>query len=99
MIYVLFYEYVPDIVTKRQPHRAKHLELLQGLFNRGALVMAGAWANPVDGAGLVFRADDDQIVKSFVECDPYVVNGLVKRWRIREWTVVIGNPEAGITPS
>ncbi|MBI3743613.1 MAG: hypothetical protein HY261_04925 [Chloroflexi bacterium] len=98
MIYVLFYEYVPDVVTKRQPYRAKHLELLQRLSDRGALVMAGAWANPVDGAALVFRGDNDATIKSFVEADPYVANGLVQKWSVREWTVVVGNPESG-TPT
>ena len=41
-------------------------------------------------AFLVFRADDSAIVEAFVDRDPYVKNRLVKEWRIRPWTVVIG---------
>jgi hypothetical protein len=39
----------------------------------------------------VFRADDDSVVRDFVAHDPYVREGLVKRWVIRQWTVVIGD--------
>jgi len=34
--------------------------------------------------------DDAATVEAFVKGDPYVVGGLVMRWRIRPWTVVIG---------
>jgi uncharacterized protein YciI len=55
------------------------------------LVLAGAYADPADGAALVFRADDDSVVSDFVARDPYVREGLVKKWVIRQWTVVIGD--------
>ncbi len=51
--------------------------------------MGGAF-NPVTGTLLVFRAASAAEVEEFVKSDPYVKNGLVKRWEIREWTVVIG---------
>jgi len=28
-----------------------------------------------------------------VQADPYVKNGLIKNWRVREWTVSIGGDE------
>ena len=31
------------------------------------------------------------IIEEFVRRDPYVKNGLVARWKIRPWIVVIGN--------
>jgi len=37
----------------------------------------------------VFRAADKSVVEDFVQADPYVINGLVKKWEIRPWTVVI----------
>ena len=52
--------------------------------------MAGAFADPVDGAAFVFTVEDRARVEAFVAADPYVANGLVPSWRIREWTVVIG---------
>jgi len=39
---------------------------------------------------LVFRASSAAEVEAFAKSDPYVVNGLIKSWRVREWTVVIG---------
>ena len=47
--------------------------------------MAGALADPADGAVLVFRGPSPQPAESFAEADPYVRNGLVKRWRVRKW--------------
>jgi hypothetical protein len=54
------------------------------------MLMGGAFADPVDGAALLFQADDPSVVEAFVRRDPYVANGVVTRWRIRPWTVVIG---------
>ena len=53
--------------------------------------LAGAYADPPDGAALVFRADDGSVVRDFVAHDPYVREGLVKKWVVRQWTVVIGS--------
>jgi len=52
---------------------------------RGELILAGALANPVDGAVPWFSAESPEPVAAFAEADPYVRNGLVTHWRIREW--------------
>lgn len=88
--YVLFYDYVEGIEEKRAPFRADHLAHAGGARDRGELLLAGAWAAPVDGAAFVFRVDDVARVDAFARADPYVANGLVRGWRVREWTVVIG---------
>ncbi len=88
--FVLLYDYVADIAEKRSPYRAAHLALANQYLDRGELVMAGAWADPLDGAAFVFTVDDRTRVEEFVTADPYVQNGLVPSWRIREWTVVVG---------
>jgi hypothetical protein len=94
MYCVLFYDYIEDILERRQAVRAEHLALADEYHARGQLVVAGAWADPVDGAALVFRVDDRAVVEEFVERDPYVRTGLVTAWRIRDWTVVIGGDDA-----
>jgi uncharacterized protein len=38
----------------------------------------------------VFQGDDPSVAERFAKNDPYVKNGLVTRWRVRPWTVVIG---------
>jgi uncharacterized protein len=87
--FALLYEYVPDVVERRKPFREAHLALLRGLHAEGRLLHAGAF-QPADGALLVFRVGSAAEVEAFVKADPYVQNGIVTSWRIREWNVVIG---------
>ncbi len=93
MYYALFYETAPDYLERRPAHRQEHLALATDAHRRGQLVLAGAF-QPPDGALLVFQADGVDAVEEFVRNDPYVKNGLVRSWRIREWTVVIGDGQA-----
>ena len=90
MYYILFYEVVDGYVEKRAAFREEHLSIARDLEMKGKLILAGAFTNPVDGAALVFRTDDISVVEDFARNDPYVKNGLVKNWKVREWTVVIG---------
>ena len=86
---MLFYDYVDDILQRRAPFRKEHLALAAQAHEQGILLMAGALAEPVDGAVFVFTTDDRSIVADFVARDPYVREGLVRSWRIRPWNVVI----------
>ena len=88
--YLLLYDLVDDYMERRPAFRDEHLELAREANERGELVLAGAYADPPDGAALAFRADDDSVVTDFVARDPYVRPGLVTRWEIRRWTVVVG---------
>jgi uncharacterized protein len=90
LYYVLQYDYVEDVVEKRAPLREAHFTLARAALARGELLLGGALADPVDSALLVFRVDDPAVVERFVRGDPYVLGGIVARWRIRPWTVVIG---------
>jgi uncharacterized protein len=90
--FALFYrELVPDFIARRAGFRDEHLRLAREAQARGELVLAGALADPPDAALLVFRAADSVAAEEFVRKDPYVLNGLVRRWEIRPWTVVVGN--------
>src|SRR5262245_1088180 len=90
MHYLLFYDVVPDYVDRRGTFRAAHLALARAAHGRGELILAGALADPVDGAVLLFRGDSPAVAERFAAADPYVTNGLVKRWRVREWATVVG---------
>jgi len=89
--YILFYDVAPDYLQRRGEYRQKHLDLARASHARGELVLAGALANPADGAVLLFRAESDEVARRFAEADPYVLNGLVTSWRVREWTTVVGD--------
>ncbi len=97
MYSLLLYDYVDDIVERRAPFRNAHLALVCEAHEQGVLLMAGALAEPVDGAVFVFTTDDRSVVEDFVSRDLYVREGLVTAWRIRPWNVVIGLPAAGRT--
>ena len=88
--YALIYEAADDYVARRPAFREQHLRLAQAARERGELVLAGAFADPVNGALIVFHVDDKSKVEEFARKDPYVLNGLVKKWEVRQWTVVVG---------
>ena len=91
MHYVLFYEYAPDYLERRAQYRNEHLRLAWDAHARGELVLAGAYADPPDGAALVFEGDSPAAAERFAAADPYVRAGLVIRWRVRTWTTVVGD--------
>ena len=89
MYFLLEYDYVPDILARREPYRGEHLSQAQRYFEQGMLTMAGATGSPVSGATFVFTCDESEI-NDFVNNDPYIKNDLVTDWRIVPWTVVVG---------
>ena len=91
MHYVLFYDVRSDYVEKRAQFRELHLKHARAAYDRGELVLAGALADPVDGAMLIFRGDSPATAEAFAQADPYVTSGLVTRWRVRQWSTVIGD--------
>jgi len=91
MHYLLFYEVADDYVEKRAQFRDAHLALAWKASERGELVLAGALANPLSGALLLFKGDAPEVAEKFAIADPYVTNGIVRRWYVREWTTVVGD--------
>jgi len=90
MHYLLFYDVIADYLERRLPLRAAHLTHARRAVDDGVLILGGALADPVDGAVLLFGTDSRETVERFAASDPYVLNGLVKSWRVREWTTVVG---------
>jgi uncharacterized protein YciI len=88
--FLLFYEVSSDYLERRPQFRAEHLKLAWDAQQRGEIVVAGALADPPDGAVLMFQGEDKTVAERFAQDDPYVVNGLVRRWHVREWTTVVG---------
>jgi uncharacterized protein len=91
MHYLLMYDAVDDYVSARAPFRKVHLLHATAAHERGELILAGALANPADGAVLVFQGDSPRVAEDFAKTDPYVLNGVIKSWRVREWTTVVGD--------
>ena len=90
MYLALQYDLVDDYLERRPEFRDEHLALARAAHERGELALAGAFNEPTDQALLVWSTEDRAVVEACAEADPYVRNGLVKDWRIRDWNVVIG---------
>lgn len=91
MHFLLFYDVTADYVKRRAEYRNEHLRLAWDSSARGELILGGALTEPVDGAVLLFKADSASIVEEFAKNDPYVRNGLVTSWRVRQWITVVGD--------
>ncbi|MDH5475897.1 MAG: YciI-like protein [Cyclobacteriaceae bacterium] len=91
MYYILFYKTIDNYIEKRAPYRDEHLKLAKMASQKENLIMAGALADPPDGAILIFKGDSPKIAEDFAKNDPYVKNGLIKEWHVRPWTVVVGD--------
>jgi uncharacterized protein len=80
--YVLFYEAAADMNRARElfpAHRAKWQEFVAG----GQLLMIGPFTDPRQGAMGVFTTR--AAAEEFVRVDPFVLEGVVKKWELREW--------------
>ena len=94
MHYLLMYDLVSDYLERRAAYRDEHLKLAWAAAERGELLLGGALTEPTDTAVLLFQSDSPAVAEAFAQADPYVLSGLVTRWRVREWTTVVGEGAA-----
>jgi uncharacterized protein YciI len=89
--FILFYDYVPDYLERRTAHRGAHFAHAGPFLERNELFLAGACTDEGPPIGvLVFKTAGRSIVEEFAKADPYVLNGVVRSWTVREWTTVAG---------
>ena len=79
--FLLTYTLASDYLDRRPAFRDEHLMLARAAVERGELLLGGALV-PAEEAVLLFAGD------------PYVANGLVTAWRVREWFTVVGEGAA-----
>lgn len=91
MYFILFYETVDNYVELRKPYRKAHLDILTVALENKQVVLGGALEDPADKAVIIWKVDDIKVVEEFVANDPYVLNGLISKYEIRPWNVVIEN--------
>lgn len=89
--FLLIYDYAPDFMEKRGPVRPAHLDLCRASAARDELQLGGAVPSDDPPFGLLlFKAQGPEIAEAFAQSDPYVSQGVVERWRVREWVTVVG---------
>jgi uncharacterized protein len=82
--YVLFYESAADLLSKAPVHQEAHGVRAREYLSRGELLMTGPFSNPQEeGAMSVFTSR--AAAEEFAKGDPFVLNGVVKNWYVREW--------------
>ena len=96
--FLLTYTLAPDYLARRPEFRGLHLALARAAVERGELLLGGAVltssSDPPEEALLLFAGEDCETAEAFARGDPYVTNGLVNAWRVREWLTVVGKGAA-----
>lgn len=85
--YVLFYRSAADVLAKAPLHFAAHRARWDAFRARHTLLMIGPFANGEDGAMAIFTSRE--AAEEFARGDPFVLNGVVTDWSVREWNEAI----------
>jgi uncharacterized protein len=91
--YVLLYESADDVLSKARIHFPAHSARIQEFHARGDILMVGTFGDPqTQGSMSIFPTR--AAAEAFVEHDPFVLNGVVRSWQIRDWNEILG-PDSG----
>jgi uncharacterized protein YciI len=86
---VMFYELAPDGLSGAMENIAGHRAKLEEFHKKGTLLMAGPFSNPLEGAMGIFT--DKKSAEEFINEDPFIINGVVGKWRLVEWNEILEN--------
>ena len=87
--FILTYEYVPNMLERRKPFRAEHLEVANNWVKEVGCKAGGPFSDG-SGAIFIFEAPNKESVEELVKNDPYYQNGLIPNYHVKEWIVGIG---------
>ncbi len=90
MKYVLLY--TSGDRAKAMAHFPAHRAQIDAFHSRGVLLMVGAFTDTGEGSGAMGIFTTREAAEEFVTNDPFVVNGAVTGWQIREWNEVLAGP-------
>ena len=88
MKHVVFYTSADDVRSKAPPHFPAHRARVQEFHAAGDLLMVGTFGDPqAQGSMAIFTTHE--AAEAFVAGDPFVLEGVVRAWEIREWNEVL----------
>ena len=88
MKYVLLYESAEDFAEKVPANIEAHRAHWKPYRERGELLLIGPFGDPLtQGAMSIFRTRES--AEDFARSDPFVINGVVRSWEVREWDEAI----------
>jgi len=88
MRYVLLYESAEDVAEKAPLHFPAHRARWQEFREKGTLLLIGPFTDQ-SGAMSVFTTRE--AADEFAAGDPFVLEGVIKSWQIREWREALGD--------
>jgi len=77
------YGVAPGALAKLKEHYPAHRARLEEFHARGVLLAAGPLGNPPESAMGIFASRE--AAEEFIKGDPFVIHGLVNKWRLLEW--------------
>jgi uncharacterized protein YciI len=87
LIFVIIGHDGPDGQEKRKLHRQTHLERMAPLDKAGKVLLAGPFTDK-SGSLIIIEASSVEEVRTFIEADPYVTNGVFARYEIHPFLQV-----------
>jgi uncharacterized protein YciI len=90
-LHVLQYDYVSNALEKRKPHRQAHLAFMDKHVKSGNVILGGAVDNPPTGGLIIFRNLSANDIEQVAQQDPYVTNGVVKKYTVKPYMAVVGD--------
>ncbi len=80
---VMLYEVTAEGLAKAREHFPAHRARIDEFHQRGLLLMVGVFANPMEGAMGIFSSRE--AAEEFIHGDPFVIQGVVAKWTLRDW--------------
>ena len=78
--------WIAGLGPRSQPLWDEHARFMDGLFDRGLVVLGGPFADH-SGAVLVCEAADEAELRAALLPDPWIENDILDLGEIREWTL------------
>jgi uncharacterized protein YciI len=87
---------IEEVIASAPDALAAHLKRSTELRQQGALLMAGAFLHGTPGETLTTMGvfPSREAAESYATEDPFVLNGMVTDWYIREWANILIEPNA-----